>query len=36
MCKVRSVILEDKVSLVQLVKTMLGDENLEETAKLVV
>ncbi|ADL50820.1 GNAT family N-acetyltransferase [Clostridium cellulovorans] len=36
MCKVRSVTLEDKVSLVQLVKTMLGDENLEETAKLVV
>jgi GNAT superfamily N-acetyltransferase len=36
MCKVRSISLEDKVRLVQLVKTMLGDENLEETAKLVV
>ena len=36
MCKVRRVRLEDRVSLVQLLKTMLGDENLEETAKLVV
>lgn len=36
MCKVRSIISEDKVRLVQLVKSMLGGENLEENAKLVV
>lgn len=36
MLKVRSVSFEDKVRLVQLVKTMLGGKNLDETAKLVV